>query len=175
MFTDLPGRSVRPPRPDTKRLPSIEDDEFMKPVPKAPYLDRIPSFKDDTMTSGVERSQSPDTWGESSLSSMKPIGDQKAQILLSDSMEDLLDSNWAAKQTYYHHPSNMQQQPRVDFVEPDKRVRAPYGYPHRPDVVAPRKKPPYAYPRSTNALNKEEQALARAQQRRMRYSDSSDT
>ena len=171
VFTDLPGRSVRPPRPDTKRPPSIEDDEFLKPVPKAPYLERTPSYKEDSMTSGVTRSHSPDTWNDSSQSSMKPIGNQKAQLLFNDSTEDLLDSNGTVKYQPYYVP----REPRVEFVEPDRRYPAPYGYPHDPDVVAPRKKPPYAYPRSTNPLNQEEQALARAQQRRMRYSDDSDT
>ena len=169
VFTDLPGRSVRPPRPVTKRPPSIEDDEFLKPVPKAPYLDRTPSFKEDSITSYVNRSQSPTFMEGSTLSSVKPIGDQKAQILFSDSMENLLGINETVRQQYNGH-----REPKVDFIVPDRR-RAPYVYPHNPDVVAPRKRPPYAYPRSTNPLNKEEQAMARAQQRRMKYSDSSDT
>ncbi len=176
VFTDLPGRSVRPPRPVTKRPPSIESDDFLKPVPKAPYLDRTPSFKDESSsTSGykLNRSQSPPTieeevsWGASTMSSMRPIGAQKAQILLNDSMEDLLESNGIAKQYQGY------KQPKVDFFEPDRR-RAPYGYPNKPDV-APRKRPPYAYPKSSAALNQEELAMARVQQRRMRYSDSSDT
>ncbi len=162
---------MRPPRPVTRRPPSLEsEDSFLKPVPRAPYLDHTPSYKD-SLSTGVRDSTAT---ADSTLSSMKPIGNQKAQILLNDSMEDLWDSSGTQK-PQDGYAGHMYRQPKVDFIEPEGRRKAPYGYPARPDVVAPRKKPPYAYPRSANALNKEEEAMARIQQRRMRYSDSSDT